>query len=89
MRVHRFFFQPGIGVHSPWFDAAFNLRISSVKYLGFDPKGRSNDYLMEHNLLNANGKRIDDGSYTFPEPSFTIRGGYKFAKVQLQKVLAE
>jgi len=89
MRVHRLFFQPGIGVHSPWFDAAFNLRISNVKYLDFDAKGRSNEYLEGKSLITSSGKRIDAGSYTFIEPAFTIRGGYKFAKVQLQMVLAE
>jgi len=89
MRVHRFFVQPGIGVRSPAFDAAFNLRISNVKYSGFDAKGHDNDYLQEKNLITSNGQRIDDKSYTFIEPSFTIRAGYKFAKIQLQMVLAQ
>jgi len=89
MKLRRLFFQPGIGVHSPSFDAAFNLRISNVKYSDFNAKGRSNDYLIQQNLLTSDGVRIDDKSYTFAEPSFTIRAGYRFAKVQLQMVLAQ
>lgn len=89
MRVRRFFFQPGIGVRSPWFDAAFNLRISNVKYLDFDANGRNNDYLVGKNLINSSGKRIDQNSYTFLEPAFTIRTGYKFAKAQFQMVIAQ
>jgi hypothetical protein len=89
MRVRRFFVQPGIGVRSPAFDAAFNLRISNVKYFDFDANGRDNDYLQQKELINSDGRRIDDKSYTFLEPSFTIRAGYKFAKVQLQMVLAQ
>ena len=89
MKVKRFFVQPGIGVHSPWFDAAFNLRISNVKYTDFNAKGRSIDYLQQQNLITSEGRRIDNNSYTFAEPSFTIRGGYKFAKIQLQMVLAQ
>ncbi|MGN6492881.1 MAG: hypothetical protein ACTHLE_12855 [Agriterribacter sp.] len=89
MRMRRYFFQPGIGVRSPWFDAAFNLRIANVKYLDFDSKGRSNDYLMQRNLVNDNGVRIDNRTYTFAEPAFTIRTGYKFAKAQFQVVFAQ
>ena len=89
MKVNRFFVQPGIGVRSPWFDASFNLRISNVKYSDFNAKGRDLDYLHQQNLISSEGRRIDAGTYTFAEPSFTIRTGYKFAKVQLQMVLAQ
>lgn len=89
MRMHRYFFQPGIGLRSPWFDAAFNLRISNVKYLDFDNKGRSNDYLEQRDLINSNGVRIDHRTYTFAEPAFTVRTGYKFAKAQFQVVFAQ
>jgi hypothetical protein len=89
MRMHRYFFQPGIGLRSPWFDAVFNLRISNVKYLDFDNKGRSNDYLEQRDLINSNGVRIDHRTYTFAEPAFTVRTGYKFAKAQFQVVFAQ
>lgn len=88
MNVDRFFVQPGIGVRSPAFDAAFNLRISTVNYSHFS-SGRSVSYLQDHDLIDNNGTRIDGRTYTFAEPSFTVRGGYKFLKIQMQAVLAQ
>lgn len=88
MRINRFFIQPGIGVHSPVFDAAFNLRLVSAKYSHFNAKGMSNGYLMQQDLINSSGRRIDNTNYAFAEPSFTLRTGYKFLKVQLQMVFA-
>ncbi len=89
MKMRRFFFQPGLGVRSPGFDAAFNLRISNVRYFDFDAKGMGADYLVEKSLIDAAGRRIDSRNYTFIEPAFTIRAGYKFAKAQFQMVLAQ
>ncbi|HRO44525.1 hypothetical protein [Agriterribacter sp.] len=89
MRLKRFFIQPGIGVRSPAFDAAFNLRLVSAKYDHFNAKGMSNDYLLQQNLINSSGRRIDNTNYAFVEPSFTVRTGYKFLKVQLQTVFAQ
>lgn len=89
MRIKRFFIQPGIGVRSPAFDAAFNLRLVNARYSNFNAKGMSDDYLMQQNLVNSSGRRIDNTSYAFAEPSFTVRTGYKFIKVQLQMVFAQ
>lgn len=89
MRINRFFIQPGIGVHSPVFDAAFNLRLVSAKYSNFNAKGMSNEYLMQQKLINSSGRRIDNTTYAFVEPSFTVRTGYRFIKAQLQLVLAQ
>jgi hypothetical protein len=88
MKMRRFFVQPGIGIRSPWFDAAFNLRVINMKFTDFNAKGRDDNYLMSQNLIDQIGRRIDSKNYTFAEPSLTIRAGYKFAKVQLQMVLA-
>lgn len=89
MRMRRYFFQPGIGVSSPWFDAAFNLRISNVRFRDFNSKGRDDDYLRQQYLIDNNGVRIDSKSYTFAEPAFTVRTGYKFAKAQFQAAFAQ
>lgn len=89
MHINRFFLQPGIGVRSPVFDAAFNLRLVSLRYNHFDAKGRSAEYLMAKNLINSSGRRIDNTNYIFAEPSFTVRTGYKFIKAQLQLVFAQ
>lgn len=89
MNIGRLFIQPGIGVTSPVFDAAFNLRITNPTYSRFDAKGRENDYLRDQNLIDARGRRIDQTNYFFAEPSFTVRTGYKFLKAQMQVVFAE
>ncbi len=86
--VQKYFFQPGIGFRSPWLDLGFHLRWSRVAYRNFDGKGRSVDYLMSRNLINPQGRRIDEGGYTFMEPSLTLRTGYRFAKAQFQLALA-
>jgi hypothetical protein len=89
MNVSRLFIQPGIGVHSPFLDAGFNLRISSVNYYRFDANGHDDAYLQDHSLIDGGGTRIDGRTYTFAEPSFTLRTGYRFVKLQMQAVLAQ
>ncbi|TDX01710.1 hypothetical protein [Dinghuibacter silviterrae] len=89
MNIDRFYVQPGIGVRSPWFDAAFNLRISNVNYSHFNANGHDNAYLQDHALIDTGGVRIDGRSYGFLEPAFTIRGGYRFLKFQMQTVFAQ
>ena len=85
--VTRAFIQPGIGMRSPWFDVAFVPRIVNLKYSNFNDLGRSDAYLQENGLRNQYGQ-IDGGTFTFFEPSITMRAGYKFAKVQFQYVLS-
>ena len=85
----RWFIQPGIGMHSPWVDVAYNLRVSTVSYSHFNANGRTMAYLLDNHLEDTLGNGIESKSYTFLEPSFTLRAGYKFAKVQLQMVLAQ
>jgi hypothetical protein len=89
MDVTKLFLQPGIGVTSPWFDAAFNMRVANIHYSNLEDNGRGNNYLLDRDLIDANtGRRIDEGSYTFFEPSLTVRAGYKFAKAQFQSVFS-
>lgn len=88
MDARRFFIQPGIGMHSPWVDAAFNLRFSILNFSNFNANGMSDDYLTGQKLIDGYGRRIDDRTYSFAEPGITLRAGYKFAKMQLQMVLA-
>jgi hypothetical protein len=87
MDVQRYFIQPGIGMRSPWVDAAFNLRWAFVNFSNLNDNGRGMNYLVDQQLMDMYGThRIDKGTYTFVEPGITIRGGYKFIKVQLQMV---
>lgn len=88
--VTRLFLQPGIGMHSPWVDAAFNMRFSRVMYNNLNDNGRGQNYLVNKQLIDQyNGnRRIDQGGYSFFEPTITVRAGYKFAKAQFQMVLS-
>lgn len=88
MDVRKLFIQPGIGMASPWFDVGFSFRISNIKYDNFNSNGRSYGYLRDHQLIDNYGRRIQDGTYWFYEPTITLRAGYKFAKVQFQGAFA-
>jgi len=89
MRMSRLFVQGGIGLRSPWVDLAFTPRFSRVRYSHFDDRGHDIYYLAQQELATEDGDRIDKHSYYFFEPCFTLRGGYKFVKLQLQCALAD
>lgn len=88
MNVSRLFLQPGIGITSPWFDFSFNPRVTRVYYSNLDANGHDVQYLQDRGLVDYYGVSITDGGHTFFEPSFTVRTGYKFAKVQFQGAFA-
>ncbi len=89
MNVTRLFLQPGIAMRHPAVDVGFNMRISNVKYSDLDDNGRGIGYLTDQNLFDPQrNRRIDEGSYFFVEPAFTVRTGYRFIKAQFQWVLA-
>ncbi|MBA3682401.1 MAG: hypothetical protein H0W73_14755 [Bacteroidetes bacterium] len=77
----KFFIQPDIGYKTKYFDAVFSPRFSAVKYTSFDQTNYPevelhNDYLDNNNLLGP--------IFMFAEPAVTLRGGYKFVKLQFQ-----
>ena len=88
MRLKRIFLQPGFGMRSNFVDASFNFRFSGIRYSNFNANGRDSSYLRSHNLIDARNQRIDGKNHFFIEPSFTLRGGYKFIKIQFQAVWA-
>ena len=75
----RYFIQPAIGFTSNWFDVAISSRICGLYYDKVDHNISSNSYEIED--LDY----IEDhtSSYLF-EPALTVRGGWKYVKVQLQ-----
>lgn len=89
MKISRFFIQPGIGMRSPYFDAAFNFRISSVNFSHFSANGRSQYYLMGQGLADSSNVTLLGRGFGFFEPAFTIRTGYRFLKIQMQAVFAQ
>ncbi len=88
MNAMRLFVQPGVGLRTPWFDCAVSVRMCDLKYSNLDDQGRGTAYLQQHNLIAPNGDRIDQKHYIFAEPAITLRGGYKFIKLQAQYVFS-
>jgi len=84
----RIFVQPGVGLRTPWFDCAVSVRMCDLKYTNLDANGRGDAYLRDHKLIDVNGGRIDGKHYIFAEPAITLRGGYKFIKLQMQYVFS-
>ncbi|MBA2610485.1 MAG: hypothetical protein H0U95_00845 [Bacteroidetes bacterium] len=77
----KMFIQPDIGYKTRFFDAIISSRISTVKYTSFSQQNYSeqdlkNDYLDNNQLTGP--------VFMFAEPAITLRGGYKFLKIQLQ-----
>ncbi len=87
MNFFRAFIQPGAGLRTHWFEVSLNYRLSDIRYYHLNTNGHDSAYLQQHNLVDGN-KRIDNTNYLFAEPSITIRGGYKFIKIQTQYVIA-
>ena len=85
MHFFRPFIQPGAGLRTPYFDVAINYRFSAIRYSQLDANGHDAGYLEQHNLVNGD-RSITDKGYVFGEPSITVRGGYKFLKLQMQLV---
>ncbi len=81
MNMFRLFLQPGINLHTNYFDVGVQNRLVGVKFSHLDAKGRSEAYLKEHGLQD-----ITDGRTFFYEPAVTLRGGYKLIKLQVQQV---
>ena len=72
------FVQPSIGLTSKTFDIAISTRISRVSFTNID-----NSILGNPDLF-ASVNALSDKSHLFIEPCFTVRGGWKYLKIQLQ-----
>lgn len=83
--LHRVFLQPDIGYTSDYFDLALSLRISSLHYYRisqtFTPDDSYSNFIDYD--LSQNRQKLTI------EPALTLRGGYKYIKIQLQLLLAE
>jgi len=90
MNLHRYFVQPGIGIRTPYFEVSLNYRIAALKYSNLNINGHDSTYLADNKLIygNSNDKSIVSNAYWFSEPAITLRGGYKFIKIQTQYVLS-
>jgi hypothetical protein len=74
----KIFVQPSFGFTFNGFDIAASTRICTLSFNSVDNQISGN--VNEYNSLNS----ISDGSHLFLEPAITIRGGWKYVKLQLQ-----
>lgn len=75
------FIQSNLGYRSKYFDVALTPKFSFVKYTSFNSNNYSQNKLEEDYL---DGNRLTTPLYVFAEPAITVRGGYKFIKLQAQ-----
>jgi hypothetical protein len=75
------FVQSNFGLRSKYFDVALTPKFSFVKYSNFTYSNYNQNQLKDDYL---NDGRVTDALYVFAEPAITVRGGYKFIKLQAQ-----
>jgi hypothetical protein len=75
----KYFVQPAVGWVNQYFEVAFSPRLTVVKYASPDIVGYSTQEQTE-NYFNI----VDQKAHAFLEPTITVRGGYRFVKIQAQ-----
>lgn len=80
-KAAKVFIQPDIGYKSRFFDLVASSRFSFVKYNSFTQSNYTQQQLAEDYLDNNN---LTGPLFMFAEPALTVRGGYKFIKLQFQ-----
>jgi hypothetical protein len=76
--VIRGFVQPQFGISSRVVDAAFSLRLCGLGYTGISNHAQHDADIQQVNYLEAHPFSV------LVEPSITLRGGWKYVKLQLQ-----
>ena len=74
----KLFIQPNVGFASRYFDVALSSRFTALQY-GTATTIYSKQYLIDQDL-----DQLADHMHMFMEPAITLRGGYKFMKIQAQ-----
>jgi len=80
-RAAKGFVQTNLGYRSKYFDVAFTPKFSFVKYTYFKQNNYSQQELQDDYLDN---NRLTNPVFIFAEPAITVRGGFKFIKLQAQ-----
>jgi hypothetical protein len=75
----RLFLQPAAGVSTPYFDVAVSARLVAVAYT----ETSAENYTPE-DLEGDRFAGLEDTTWMFLEPAITVRGGYKWVKLQFQ-----
>jgi hypothetical protein len=76
--AQRAFLQPSMGFTSNWFDAALSLRLCGLHYSGIP------ENLTNARDIDAARELADMRSSFLAEPSLTVRGGWKYLRLQVQ-----
>jgi len=79
LRFTKVFVQPSFGFTAKWAEAAFSLPVSRVSF------NEINDYTHSVDETGLERLALNHTSYIV-EPAFTIRGGWKYLKLQFQYV---
>ena len=74
----KLFIQPNVGFATRFFDVALSSRFTALQY-GTATTIYSKQYLIDQDL-----DQLADNTHMFLEPAITLRGGYKFIKLQVQ-----
>lgn len=80
-KANKLFIQPDFGYKSRFIDVVVSSRFSFVKYNEFNQSHYPQNELQDDYLEN---NRITGPLFVFAEPALTLRGGYKFIKLQFQ-----
>ncbi len=72
------FVQPSIGFHSKIVDAAFSCRVGGVYYFPYAAPDSAHLYGLQGALA------VENKAFLYAEPAITLRGGYKYLKLQAQ-----
>jgi hypothetical protein len=81
----KIFIQPSVGITFNGFDIAFSTRFNS---LSFNKTDNQIDRLSNEHEFNKLTETAQAKNFLFFEPALTIRGGWKYVKVQLQGATA-
>ncbi len=77
----KLFLQSDFGYSNEFLDVILTPRFSAVKYLSFDHSNYPQEELHDDYLDN---NRLTDPVFVFAEPAITVRGGFKYIKLQAQ-----
>jgi hypothetical protein len=77
----KIFIQPGIGYKLPYFEVSGAIRYTNINYNNIQLTNYTDARMREDNLQN-----LGNTSFTFLEPTVTIRAGFRNVKFQVQYI---
>lgn len=88
-RFARWFVQPNLGYTSRGFDIAFSLRVAGLRLHDVEAQLRASQYPNEPHEAAKDVLMLQRASsHLLVEPALTLRGGWKYVKLELQGILS-